>query len=357
MTPNPWFFLTLKIFTLSSFLVYAETTGSSVHTQSADGNPDEYYEQIVFDAEAYTHPVTGACVVALVKEVPIYDVEVERQMAKAIGSRKLSAEEQESYRLTTLDLLIRRQYILEYLSHTKHIATQQEIDLEVSKATQQLESRGSSMKEFLASGKLDKQMLRRSIAWEISWNRYSAEYLTDENLKRFFKKNHANYDGTTREVHQILVGFKPEEADSYDWNENKRELAILLHKIRKGEISFDQAVQDNSTSPTKADGGRIGWLERTGPMHPSIHKATFFIDIGELFGPIESPHGLHIIKVTAEKPGTKTLAEVRDKVYQSAKVFLFEYTAKQQQSEVKFTGKYPSVSPENELYHKPLEFN
>ncbi|MGY8767252.1 MAG: peptidylprolyl isomerase [Pirellulales bacterium] len=357
MTSYSWFFITLKLFAFSSLLVYAETTGNLVQSQSNDEVFDDHPEQIVFDAEAYTHPVTGACVVAVVNEVPIYDVEIDRQVAKTIGSRELSVEERDAYRLKTLRLLIRRQLVMDYLSRTKHIASQQEIDFEVSKATKQFESRGSSLKDFLASGKLDELMFRRSIAWNISWERYSDEYLTDENLKRFYKKKHKEYDGTTREVRQILLGFNPGQADSYDWNENEREMSILLRRIRKGELSFEEAVQKFSTSPTKNDGGKIGWLQRTGPMDARIHAIAFTLNVGEVSSPITSPHGLHLVKVTGERPGDKTWDDVKDRVLQSAKVFLFDYTSQQQQSKVTFTGKILAATLEHEYSDELIDMD
>jgi parvulin-like peptidyl-prolyl isomerase len=86
-----------------------------------------------------------------------------------------------------------------------------------------------------------------------------------------------------------------------------------LKKIRSGE-DFASVAREFSEDVSASSGGDLGELER-GKMVPEFEKAAFNLKEGEVSGLVETPYGLHIIKVDKITPGaTLALDEVRDEI-------------------------------------------
>jgi peptidyl-prolyl cis-trans isomerase C len=88
----------------------------------------------------------------------------------------------------------------------------------------------------------------------------------------------------------------------------------ILEEINSG-LSFENAAHEYSVCPSKDEGGDLGYFSR-GRMVPEFENAAFETQPGQITGPIKSPFGYHIIKVTdRKKPGVKHLSEVKDQIY------------------------------------------
>ena len=82
----------------------------------------------------------------------------------------------------------------------------------------------------------------------------------------------------------------------------KRERAQLaLKRIRSG-ADFIAIAKEFSEDISASTGGDLGELER-GKMVPEFEKAAFLLKEGEVSGLVETPYGLHIIKVDKIIPG------------------------------------------------------
>lgn len=94
----------------------------------------------------------------------------------------------------------------------------------------------------------------------------------------------------------------------------KRQKARLaLKKIRSGE-DFIAVAKEFSEDISASTGGDLGELER-GKMVPEFEKAAFLLKEGEVSDLVETPYGLHIIKVDKIFPGqTLPLDKVRSQI-------------------------------------------
>lgn len=70
----------------------------------------------------------------------------------------------------------------------------------------------------------------------------------------------------------------------------------ILAKINAGEISFEDAAVENSSCPSKANGGNLGDFGR-GQMVPEFDTAVFDMEVGEVKGPVQTQFGYHLIKL------------------------------------------------------------
>lgn len=100
-----------------------------------------------------------------------------------------------------------------------------------------------------------------------------------------------------RKIRHILVSKAHE-------NGQARALEVL-EKLRKG-ADFDALAKEYSDDPgTKNKGGDLGYFGR-GRMVKAFEDAAFALaGIGELAGPIETPFGLHILRLDAVRPPGK----------------------------------------------------
>lgn len=276
--------------------------------------------------EVLVHPTTGAIVLASVNDVPVYDVEVQRYLSRLEVFQGLPEPTLQIYRASVLSQLVRRQAVFAHLQSSEFRATEQEVDLALAEARKSLNSRGQSLDEFLASGQADMAMLRRNLAWKITWERYLDSYLTEANLRRYYERHYAQFDGTTRHVAQIFQG-DPSDEENFEWDKAFRDTVLIRDRIQQGTLKFEDAVKQYSMSPSAADGGDLGWIEYRGPLDPRIHDAAYSRPVGEVVGPIQTRFGIHLLYIMEEKRGTVKWEDMVDEIRAAAASYLFAHVA------------------------------
>jgi peptidyl-prolyl cis-trans isomerase C len=71
----------------------------------------------------------------------------------------------------------------------------------------------------------------------------------------------------------------------------------LKNKINAGELTFEQAAQENSTCPSGASGGDLGTFSQ-GQMVPEFDKVVFNDEVGVVHGPVKTQFGYHLLEIT-----------------------------------------------------------
>ncbi len=84
--------------------------------------------------------------------------------------------------------------------------------------------------------------------------------------------------------------------------ENRAKAEEVLKRIRGGE-DFAKLAQEFGSDGTKDKGGDLGWFG-PGQMHPDFEKATYALKPGEVSELVDTPYGVHIIKLEAKKTET-----------------------------------------------------
>ena len=73
-------------------------------------------------------------------------------------------------------------------------------------------------------------------------------------------------------------------------------------------------AKEYSNDTASADrGGDLGYFKK-GDLVESLEQAVIPIPVGEIAGPVTSPAGYHIIKVTDKKTGTSSIDDVRNEI-------------------------------------------
>ena len=136
--------------------------------------------------------------------------------------------------------------------------------------------------------------------------------------------------------HRIDFSDAPEVNNvSPEWQRARESAERVLREIRGGVISWDQAVKKYTQDPldhpsfdretrqkmvahrerVKLPPGDVGWFHRDGPLVKEFYAGAKDLKLNEPGGPVLTPYGYHIIKVTEFQPApVVTFDQCRDKV-------------------------------------------
>ena len=147
---------------------------------------------------------------------------------------------------------------------------------------------------------------------------FASVSVTEAEAKEYYEANKAQFEtGETVNASHILV-------------ETEEAALEILAKINAGEISFEDAAMQNSSCPSKANGGNLGDFGK-GQMVPEFDEAVFAMEAGEISkAPVKTQFGYHLIKLNSKNDNTTTpyadianeikealLSEKRRKAYDS----------------------------------------
>lgn len=81
---------------------------------------------------------------------------------------------------------------------------------------------------------------------------------------------------------------------------SSEEKANELKAAIAGGADFAQVAKDNSSCPSKRDGGNLGTFGR-GQMVKEFDEVVFSAPVNEVQGPVKTQFGYHLLEVTARK--------------------------------------------------------
>ncbi|MDO4491061.1 MAG: peptidylprolyl isomerase [Lachnospiraceae bacterium] len=165
---------------------------------------------------------------------------------------------------------------------------------------------------FRAMNDYEEQMLAQQMIQKL----FDSVAITDEEAKKYYDVTISAYriNEQVRAKH-ILV----------DTLESAQE---IRNRILAGEISFEDAAKENSTCPSKEEGGDLGFFEH-GQMVKEFDEAAFAAPVGEVTEPVKTNFGYHLIKVEAKK-------EAGEKPFEEVKAQIVQQMTEQRKNEVYF---------------------
>jgi parvulin-like peptidyl-prolyl isomerase len=109
---------------------------------------------------------------------------------------------------------------------------------------------------------------------------------TDAEVREYFENNKAKIQvPESRKIQMVVLKTKAQAED-------------VKKQIQSGKITIYEAVSKYSIDPNaKLTLGEFGWVAK-GSGFPELDRLTFSLKPDELGGPVESPVGWHLVKVT-----------------------------------------------------------
>ncbi|HSE96465.1 MAG TPA: peptidyl-prolyl cis-trans isomerase [Methylomirabilota bacterium] len=127
---------------------------------------------------------------------------------------------------------------------------------------------------------------------------------TDAEVEAAYQERRREFEQPARaRVAHVLVRV-PTVGGSQAEDQARAKADAVLQRVRGGG-DFAQAARETSEDTgTAARGGDLG-LIAPGELVPELDRAIFGLKAGEVAGPIRSPYGFHVIKVTEVMASTK----------------------------------------------------
>jgi parvulin-like peptidyl-prolyl isomerase len=285
-------------------------------------------------------------VAATVDDEPIYVAEVTRLLNKVVRGHDVNPEVSPLMKAQILDEIVDRRLVLAYARRTGCSPKTEEVVLELGKLKSKLVSRQQSWAEYLKSQSITEGDLKRQIAWNLVWEKYQAQYITESRLDSYFKTHRRDFDGSKVAVSHILL-HPPKNAKPGDFDDLFNRAAAIREEIVSGKISFAEAAGKYSAGPSAKDGGQLGFIPRHGVMDEAFSRAAFELEIGQVSKPMRTPFGIHLLRCDEIKPGEKQLKDVHKDIEEVLARELLEKLAKDQRgfTAVEYTGKSPHLKP------------
>src|SRR5262249_29681370 len=134
-------------------------------------------------------------------------------------------------------------------------------------------------------------------------------------IEAFYEAHKTDRFTKPEELHarHILVRVAPGASDAARAAARKK-ADDLLARVKGGEDFAAVAKQASDDPGSASRGGDLGPFQR-GRMDPAFEQAAFALAPGTVSDVVETPFGLHIIKVESHDPGgVQDLSAVRDQI-------------------------------------------
>ncbi len=280
-------------------------------------------------------------VAAMVDGEPIFTAEVLTLLLKQHKIKSARSPASSIDFANALKQLIIRRLVIQLMDREGGYYSDEEIDKSLEKIKAEISAQGTPADEALAKEGISIETLRAELIWQTAWPRYIERNLTDQ-LQNFFNSHRKDFDGTLVQASHILL--RPERPD-----ESPQQVASLATKIREGiesgKLTFEQAAERFSVGPSRVNGGDLGFFPRHGVMYDAFSKTAFELEPGQVSEPITTPFGVHLIRVTNIKPGTKQWTEVLDELRNPASAEMLKTITERelQNAKVEFNPGVPYI--------------
>jgi peptidyl-prolyl cis-trans isomerase C len=264
-------------------------------------------------------PLQGA--VARVNGVAIDAVELRRARKVLLRGQTVPAEQQAALDKQALEQLVSAELLYQAAAKLEV----KELDKKIEDKLAQGKSRFKDQQDFVKAIKdleMNEKDLREYTRRDLLISSFVETKLaakaavSEEEARKFFDQNQDKFkrEESVKASH-ILIGV--EAAASADDKKKAREKAEKLRKELAGGADFAVLAKGNSTCPSAAQGGDLGFFNK-GQMVAPFEKAAYSLKQGEISDVVETQFGYHIIKLTDRKP-----AETVD--FKDAKAKIEEY--------------------------------
>jgi len=125
------------------------------------------------------------------------------------------------------------------------------------------------------------------------------------------------------------------QTESAELTAAEQKLEQIREDIVSGKTTFARAAAKHSDAPSRDKGGDVGFFPYRGKMPAAFCDVAFSLKPGEITKPFRSPFGVHILKVTDQRPGQLSLEDVRPQVRERLARQMREDVIRQQRSKAR----------------------
>jgi peptidyl-prolyl cis-trans isomerase SurA len=136
--------------------------------------------------------------------------------------------------------------------------------------------------------------------------------LDEKEVREYYDRNLGQFSLPEEIRVRLLAVIVPEKASSEQIAEARQKAETLMARIGKGE-DFIRLIRENSDSPTAAQDGDLGFMQRAHAI-PEIEEAAKDLKPGQYAGPVKAADGFYIIRVEEIRTPVRPFEQVKDEV-------------------------------------------
>ena len=219
-----------------------------------------------------------------------------------------------------LDNLVNRELLLQEAKTTGIVATDEEVNKQLTDLKARFPSPEKFQAELKAEGMTEADLTQRArdayvVQKLVETKIVNGLVVSDAEEKAFYDQNQAQMKRPERvHVRHILIKVDKSASD-VERQKAKEKAESLLAKIKAGG-DFAKLAEEVSDDPgSKTKGGDLGWVPR-GQTVKGFETAAFALSKpNELSGVVQTEYGYHIIQlIEHQDAGVVPFAEVKDKI-------------------------------------------
>lgn len=244
--------------------------------------------------------------------------EYQRMQGIAIGARGDQLPRLKKMRKEAMELLIEQELVRQAAEAKGIEVTKQEVQAAYDEISKPFNDANEFRRRLETEGFTEdsyRDHLRRMLQAKkyLDGIRASVTSVSDEALETFYHENENRLTLPEQvRVRHILLSWKP-----LGKPDDRAALHDQLREIREKALAsedFAALAREYSDDSTRVDGGDVGFFHR-GQMVPAFEAAAFSLKPGEISDVIETPFGVHILKLEEHKDARLLpLAEIRDQL-------------------------------------------
>ncbi|MCE9531434.1 MAG: peptidylprolyl isomerase [Planctomycetes bacterium] len=248
-------------------------------------------------------------------------------------------DERAKARQEVLQYLVDNSIIDQYLAALKVAVEPKEIDEKLAAFKEDVKKHEQDYAVMLKRMKITEPELKEQIFHQLRWEKFVNMQASDEKLKALFNHMPEAFDGTTIRARHILIdagtdaklreqatvklqalkaqiekdvaaGLAKLPADADNLTKEKQRQTLI-------EELFGDAAKQNSSCPSKTEGGDLRWFPRYGSMVEPFSRAAYALKPFQISDVVTTTFGCHLIVVVGRKDGIPTKfedAKVKDAV-------------------------------------------
>ncbi len=155
--------------------------------------------------------------------------------------------------------------------------------------------------------------LRKEVLISRYFEKYLANQITDEAITNYYNINIEKYEEKKVHVAHILLRTN-RNMDESQIQVKRTTMQEAYSKLQAGEDFTEVAKNYSEDAVSSKKGGDLGWLIE-GSIHKNFSDAAFSLKADDISEIIETPYGLHVIKVLeAPKVSRKSFENVKGSI-------------------------------------------
>ncbi|MEL6109389.1 MAG: peptidylprolyl isomerase, partial [Planctomycetota bacterium] len=206
--------------------------------------------------------------IASIDGYPVFMGELNLLLMKKLGARD-PMDVSGDVRRASASLIARQHLAMRSLRTQGGRSLQSILEKDWAAFTAELKRAGLSPSDYAKRYQSDEVSLRAARDWESAWKTYLKSRVTESNLKRLFESSPERYAGSRWDVSHLFLPIDRSEPHSKEIAiQTAERLAKQFDAEDKESLAgrFAELAREQSAGATASEGGRIGWVSKSGDL-------------------------------------------------------------------------------------------